>query len=158
VASDDEQAILDAVRMVLGEDGLTRAGTGVGKLEQTLDHTLVPEHTVQFSITRARIRSIEQDTATVDLDATIVTSTRRNDFESKTTARPQGPVSLVREEDAWKVADLVVDGVSLRACFFEGGPRASAGGVTVSVLGGRVDASRSTSYRPGAPGSISRRR
>lgn len=102
MASEDEQAILDAVRMVLGEDGLTRAGTGVfvrhGKLEQALDHTLVPEQTVQFSIKRARIRSIEQDTATVDLEATIVTSTRRNDFESKTTARAQGPGVAVRAQ------------------------------------------------------------
>jgi hypothetical protein len=150
LASDDEQAILDAVRTVLGEDGLTRAGTGIflrnGALEASLDHTLVPEHTVDVSIKRATIRRVEADTATVDLDATIATTTKRRDFESRSTARAQGPVSLVREDGAWKVADLVVDGVSLQACFFEGGPTGSSGGVTLRILGGRVFSERVWAY------------
>lgn len=101
MTTDDEQAILDAVRTVLGEDGLTRAGTGVfvrnGELEQTLDHTLVPEHTTDFSIKQARIQRLEADRATVDLDATIVTVTQDSGFTSKSTTRAQGPVSLVRQ-------------------------------------------------------------
>jgi hypothetical protein len=140
LTADDEQAILDAVRTALGRDGLTEVGTGVLRssdaLEDTLDHSLVPDYRTEYSIKRERVLRADEATATVDLDATIETITTETGARTRT--KLQGPVQLVREGDAWKVADLVVDGVSLRSSIFENGVTGSAGGFVVRVLGGRA--------------------
>jgi len=138
---DDEQAILDAVPVVLGPSGLVDAGTGLlrscSELARNLDHTLLPDYRVESSIKRARVLRADATTATVDLDAAIET-VATGDREVRTRTRAQGPVQLVREGEAWKVGDLVVDGVSLRSSFFQNGVTGSVGGLTVSVLGGRA--------------------
>jgi hypothetical protein len=126
---------------VLGPAGLIEAGTSVlrscSELAETLDHTLVPDYRVDYSIKHARVLRADATNATVDLDATIETVTTGG-RETRTRTRAQGPVQLVREGEAWKVADMVVDGVSLRSSFFENGVTGSVDGITVSVLGGRV--------------------
>ena len=126
---------------MLGQSGLVDAGTGVlrtcGELEATLDHTVLPDYRVDYSIKHARVVRADATTATVDLDATIETVTT-DGRAARTRTLAQGPVQLVREGDAWKVADLIVDGVSLRSTYFENGVTGSTNGVTVSVLGGRA--------------------
>jgi hypothetical protein len=140
LTGDDEQAILRTVRAALGPDGLIAAGTGVlrtsSELEDTLDRSLVPDHRSEFSIKRERVLRADETSATVDLDATFETITTETGARTRT--KVQGPVQLVREGDAWKVEDLVVDGISLRSSIFENGVTGSVDGFGVRVLGGRV--------------------
>jgi hypothetical protein len=105
-------------------------------LEDTLDYSLVPDYRSEYSIRRERVLRADETTATVDLDATIETITTETGARTRT--KVQGPVQLVREGDAWKVADLVVDGISLRSSIFENGVTGSADGFVVRVLGGRA--------------------
>jgi hypothetical protein len=127
---------------VLGPSGLLDVGTGVlrscSELAETLDHTLIPDHRVDYAVKHARVVRADETSATVDLDATVETITKGDGFERRTKAHAQGPVQLVREGESWKVADMIVDGVSLRSSFFENGVSGSSGGVGVTVLGGRA--------------------
>ena len=134
---------------MLGPSGLIKAGSGVlrscSELQGTLDHTVVPEYRLEHSIKHARVLRSDATTATVDLDATIET-VAIDGRGGRTRTRAQGPVELIREGDAWKVADLVVDGVSLRSSFFENGVTGSVAGLTLRVLGGRVFPNRVWAY------------
>ena len=98
----------------------------------------MPDYRVEYVVKRARVVRADATSASVDLDATIETVTTVAGFERRTRARAQGPVQLVREDESWKVADLIVDGISLLSSFFENGVNGSAGGLDVKVLGGRA--------------------
>jgi hypothetical protein len=139
---DDERAILETVEAVLGPSGLLDVGTGVlrscSDLAETLDHTLIPDYRVEYAVKSARLVRADETSATVELDATVETITTGDGFERRTKAHAQGPVQLVREGESWKVADMIVDGVSLRSSFFQNGVSGSAGGLGVTVLGGRA--------------------
>jgi hypothetical protein len=129
------------VRAVLGPSGLIEAATGVlrscSELGEALDHSLIPDYRVDYSIKQMRVVRADAQSATADLDATIETVTTSGP-EVRSRTHAQGPVQLVRESDAWKVADLVIDGVNLRSSFFENGVTGSIDGVTLRVLGGRA--------------------
>jgi len=134
--------ILDAVRTVLGADGLTRAATGrlrhFAELGDTMEHSVLPEHETRVEIRSARVVRADETTATVDLDAT-TSATWKVDGRTRTsTSKAQGPVQLVREDGVWKVVDLVVDGLGLLARYFDRESRGSAGALHATVLGARV--------------------
>jgi hypothetical protein len=141
LTAEDEQAILNTVRAVLGPSGLIVAATGVlrrsSELGEALDHSLIPDYRVDYSIKHMRLVRADAQSATVDIDATIETVTTSGP-EVRSRTHAQGPVQVVRESDAWNVADLVIDGVSLRSSFFENGARGSIDGLTLRVLGGRA--------------------
>jgi hypothetical protein len=126
---------------VLGPSGLIVAATGVlrrsSELGEALDHSLISDYRVDYSIKHMRLVRADAQSATVDIDATIETVTTSGP-EVRSRTHAQGPVQVVRESDAWKVADLVIDGVSLRSSFFENGVRGSIDGLTLRVLGGRA--------------------
>ena len=135
----EDDAILETVRIALGESGLARAAMGklrrCSAIAESLDHTLIREHTTEVSIKHARVVFRDSNGATVDLDATI-DAVEKNGH--RTRAKVQGPVQLLREDGDWKVKDLTVDDVSLAANYFETQVSGSVEGLEFTVLGGRM--------------------